>query len=205
MTTCESPGSIALRRVSKMWNGRRTLDDITRTFHSGSTTVVLGPSGAGKSTLLNIIAGYVVPDAGAATVNGGVAYLLQQSLLFDNLSAEHNVRVAAGASRPTLTDEDIVRSLGAVGLAGLAHNPVDQLSGGERQRVQFAGLLASRAEIILMDEPTSSLDRATGGELAALIEEAFVGRTVVIVSHDVDFVERIGGARILTLSDGRLS
>jgi ABC-type multidrug transport system ATPase subunit len=204
MTCAPRSSAVTFSGVTKAWNGRHVLDAVTYTFREGSTTAILGPSGSGKSTLLNLIAGYVAPDTGTVAAAGRVSYLLQESLLFDTLSAIQNVRVATGASRPGLPETDLAGYLRRVGLAGREHQGVDHLSGGERQRVQFAGLLASEADVILIDEPTASLDRATSRHLAATVGELFSDRTVITVTHDAEFVEHLPGARLLTLRNGCL-
>lgn len=195
--------AVGLTAVTKLWGRTRVLDDVTHVFPAGTTTAIRGVSGSGKSTLLNLIAGYVTPDSGTVQTVGRTSYLLQAPLLFDNLRALDNLRIATGATGAR-HDDELIGHLRTVGLASREHQLVERMSGGERQRVLFAGILATDAEIVLIDEPTSSLDRATSIELAATANEIFTDRTLIIATHDDDFVARLDGARVVTLEKGKL-
>lgn len=196
---------------------RAVLDGVALTVAAGEAVAVLGPSGSGKSTLLHCLGTLDRPDAGSVSVDGedvlalaGAALrrfratrlglVFQEHHLLPHLSALENVLVAPGA-----TPAAAAALLARLGLAARAAAFPARLSGGERQRVAVARALVNRPRLLLCDEPTGSLDRATAalvaGELLALAAEA--GAAVVIATHDAALGERC--ARRLHLVDGRLA
>ena len=200
-----APGA-ALDAVTKRWGAVPVLDRVTFEFTAGVTYVVSGRSGAGKTTLLNLLAGYLEPDEGAARVTGPVGYLFQDDILFSGLTAWDNVllRAAVHSSRDEVAGA-VRRCLEAVGMARRGDERVSVLSGGERQRVQLATVLAGSPGLVLLDEPTASLDPQTRGEVAQLLAEVFAQVTCVIVSHDERLADEIGDVERLVLESGELS
>lgn len=184
---------------------RKVLDGLTFEIGPGERHIVQGPSGTGKSTLLNLLAGYLEPTAGTVERSPRTSYLLQGDWLFSGLTPVQNLQM-----RPSLGFGDDAAGtcadlLDRVGLGHVAHELVSSLSGGERQRLQLAGLLADRADLVLMDEPTSSLDRRTRDEICHVIDAVFPATSLVIVSHDADVASLISGSAVLTLEDGILA
>jgi putative ABC transport system ATP-binding protein len=197
------------------------LDRIDLSIGAGEFVAVLGPSGSGKSTLLALMAGLDRPTAGEIRLNGHaiqdmsedalarlrretIGFVFQSFQLLGNLTARENVllplelagRGGAGARADAL--------LGAVGLAERGHHYPSQLSGGEQQRVALARAFGPRPPILLADEPTGNLDRATGKLVLDTLEQLRVesGTTLVLVTHDPD-VARLADRRI-HLVDGRI-
>jgi len=217
------PGAIILESVSK-WYGRgetmvRALTDVDLHLGLGEFVVVLGPSGSGKTTLLNVIGGLDVPSAGRIRVDGSdlgslddrgrtryrreqVGFVFQFFNLMPTLTAAENVRLAAD-----LVDEprDVTAMLASVGLKHRGGHFPGQLSGGEQQRVAVARALVKNPSVILADEPTGSLDSATGADVLDLLHDLArrERRTVVLVTHDASLAN--GADRVLTLVDGRLA
>jgi ATP-binding cassette subfamily C protein CydCD len=163
---------------------------------------VTGPSGCGKSTLLSVILGLRIPDAGSVSLGGvdlavldlddwrsQVAWVPQRPHLFARSVAE-NVRLG----RPDASDAAVAAALDAAGLTEVVHRlpfgadtQLGQggsgLSAGERQRVSLARAFVRDAPLLLLDEPTASLDGATEAEVLAAVQRLVVGRTAVIVAH----------------------
>jgi len=133
-----SSGAVALRDVSKRFGDRIVLEEQSATFPAGSVTLIRGRSGSGKTTLLNLVAGYLEPDFGAVERPSSVGYLIQEELLFSELSVRDNVRLRiAGARSEQQEDEDDIRSaLAKLELESFASTPVSRLSGGERRRTR---------------------------------------------------------------------
>lgn len=171
-----------LENVSKRYGDRVALDGISLEIGDGSITAVLGESGAGKSTLLNVIAGMTDCEGRVSGV-GRVSYLFQSAKLLPHLTAEENLKFVL----PKSEWERAPEMLGRVGLAGREKSLPATLSGGERQRVAIARAFLYPHEVLVMDEPFSSLDLALKESLIGLVYEMWRerGETVVFVTHDV--------------------
>ncbi|MEE4274707.1 MAG: phosphate ABC transporter ATP-binding protein [Thermoleophilia bacterium] len=205
-------------------DGRRIVDAVSFVVPEGGVFTVVGPSGSGKSTLLRAIVRLVEPDAGRVLLDGRdvtslpvpelrrrVGMVFQRPAMFEGtvtdnvlygprLRREQPERDGPGAR------DAAVPLLERVGLpADFAGKPADELSGGEAQRVALARALANRPEVLLLDEPTSSLDptasRCIEELLAALAESTDL--TFVFVTHDLHQARRIGDHGLL-LVEGRV-
>ena len=202
----------------------RALADVNLQVEQGQFVAVLGVSGSGKSTLLHLLGGLDTPNAGSVWVDNRdladmsrqqrtiyrrttVGFIFQSYYLVASLTAAENVALALtfqgvyGAERTRLAAESIER----VGLAQRAAHRPGELSGGEQQRVAIARAIVHRPRLLLADEPTGNLDRATATEVIGLIGEIHreLGTTVVMVSHDEEMAMRVAD-RVLRLRDGRL-
>jgi putative ABC transport system ATP-binding protein len=183
---------------------------------------IFGPSGCGKSTLLHMLGCVETPSAGAlffgrqdvATLSDTqrsdlrlrkIGFVFQRFFLLPMLTAWENIEVPqaeAGVSKRDRSQRT-GELLDYVGLPHRAHHLPSQLSGGEMQRVAIARALANRPELLLADEPTGELDRATGEQIAVLFDRVQRdGTAVVIVTHDLAIAER--AQRTLEMRDGRI-
>ena len=202
------------------------LRGITLAIAPGESLAIVGPSGSGKSTLLNIMGTLDRPTSGrmllegrdladatdealAAVRNRRIGFVFQLHHLLPQCTALENVLVptlAPGATRSAADAEaDARKLLTRVGLAErLSYRP-GQLSGGERQRVAVARALINKPAILLADEPTGSLDRASAEELASILAELNHedGVTLVVVTHSSALASQM--SRRLELKDGRLA
>jgi ABC-type lipoprotein export system ATPase subunit len=198
--------AVTLRGVSKAYGDRAVLRGLTHEFAAGTLHVVPGPSGSGKTTLLALLAALDAPDAGTLAAGGEpfgqlrgeaaaawrrarVGYLSQQPLLTGHLSARENVALAVqlrGERDPGSAE----RWLEWVGLAPAADRPAASLSGGEQRRAGLAQAMAGEPAILLVDEPTAHLDRASGRQVVALLRRAAEehGSTVIASTHDTDLI-----------------
>ncbi len=171
-----------LTHITKKYGETVALRDVTAEFEDGKITAVLGESGAGKTTLLNVIAGNL-PHEGSVEGVGKVSYLFQSPKLLPNLTAEDNLKLV-------LVKEDyhkIEYVLEKVGLKGKERAFPRQLSGGEKQRVAIARAFLFPHDVLLMDEPFSSLDLSLKKSLISLTADLWRERkeTIVFVTHDV--------------------
>ena len=174
----------------------------------GDVLVVMGPSGSGKTTILRAIAGLERHDAGEIAIEGGRAGMVFQfHCLFEHLSAIDNVCLAPVHAHGIARTDAIRRAhelLAAFGVDHRANALPRELSGGEAQRVAIARALAVDPHVLLLDEPTASLDPERRLELSALLLDlARQGRTLVVATHDEDFA-RACATRTLRLVDGML-
>ena len=183
--------AVQLHEVSKSYDGRVVLQDITLAAAPGEFVCLLGASGCGKTTLLNLVAGLDQTTAGSVTVAGDVrpALMFQEPALFPWLSAARNVELALRlrgvpkAQRTVQAREllDVVR------LADAADKRPHELSGGMRQRVALARALAQDSPVLLMDEPFAALDAITRDALHEELVRVWqqTRRTILFVTHNV--------------------
>ncbi|MFW6163645.1 MAG: ABC transporter ATP-binding protein [Planctomycetota bacterium] len=203
----------------------QALRELDLDVHRGEFLAVLGVSGSGKSTLLHLLGGLDTPTAGSVLVDGRdlgsftsrertvyrrtvVGFVFQSYYLVPSLTAEENVALALtfqgtfGEERRRQAAEAICR----VGLQDRARHRPSQLSGGEQQRVALARAIVHAPPLLLADEPTGNLDRATAEEVIGLIRRVHreMGATVVMVTHDEEMAASVAD-RIVHLRDGRLA
>jgi putative ABC transport system ATP-binding protein len=212
--------TVLAEHVRKSFEGGRVraLEDVSFTVEPGELVALTGPSGSGKSTLLNLVGALDTPDAGTVTVDGRdlsrlrdparyrtevVGFVFQAHNLIPTLTAAENVQLAMfGTLR---RHERVVRArdlLAEVGLSARAETRPTVLSGGERQRVAIARALANGPRLLLADEPTGSLDAATGAQVLELLERLREqrGMTILLVTNDDRVAAR--AERTLHLRDG---
>jgi polar amino acid transport system ATP-binding protein len=185
---------------------RQILHGVSLHADAGEIVALMGLSGSGKTTILRVIAGLDACEAGGVT-SGKVGMVFQFHYLFEHLSARDNVMLAPmhvqRASRPAAEKraEALLAQLGVGHRAGALPR---ELSGGEAQRVAIARALAVDPPLLLLDEPTASLDPARKNDLGdALRELAASGRALVMTSHDDDFV-RDYATRVVVLAGGEV-
>jgi len=197
---------IVLEDVSLIAGGVTILDRISLAVAAGSPTVLVGPNGAGKTTLLRLIMGLVPPLHGRVTWGGREnaapthrAIVFQRPVMLRR-SAAGNIRYAlAAAGVPRAKHDTRASELCAlVGLDGLSKRPARKLSGGEQQRLALARALAKEPQILLLDEPTASLDPAATKAIEDVVR-AVVGRGIKVVmsTHDLHEAKRLAGDIVL--------
>jgi ABC-2 type transport system ATP-binding protein len=191
--------------LGKRYGRRQALDDLSFAAHAGELVAVIGPNGAGKTTLLSILAGVQAPSAGSVSrAAGEVGWVPQQPALYSKLTVVENLRLFARLERVPDREAMVARMLDQTGLVDRAHERVERLSGGNRQRVNVAlGLLAD-PPVILLDEPSSSLDPSQRERLWLLVGElAGRGTSVMFSTHIVGEAERYA-QRVIVLDRGNL-
>ncbi len=194
---------LRLAGVGLAYGTVEVLQDLSLDVHRGEFVALVGPSGCGKTTLLNLCSGYLPPTSGSLQRTGRLRMVFQQDGLFPWLTVNENVlmglrHVAEDAERKRRAES----LLALVGLPAFADHYPHQLSGGMRQRVELARALAGDTDLLLMDEPFSSLDYLSRlrmrGELARLLRER--PRTVVLVTHDIEEAAQLAD-RVLVLTE----
>jgi predicted ABC-type transport system involved in lysophospholipase L1 biosynthesis ATPase subunit len=210
-----------LVNVSREFDGGRivALRSVSLEIDEGESVAVTGRSGSGKSTLLNLICGLDHPSSGEVRFGGhrvstkaawariranDVGIVFQSFCLIPTLSARQNVEVAMTAGRDAARRARALELLDMVGMADRADHIPAELSGGERQRIGIVRALVNRPRLVLADEPTGSLDRATGESVLALLSEMRTrfATALVLITHDPDVESRC--ERRIALEDGRV-
>jgi ABC-type polar amino acid transport system ATPase subunit len=187
---------------------REILRGVSFTADHGEIVVLMGLSGSGKTTILRVIAGLERADAGQIRIEGGRAGMVFQfHCLLEHLSALDNVCLAPVHAHRVRRDDAVRRAhelLTAFGVDHRASALPRELSGGEAQRVAIARALAVDPQVLLLDEPTASLDPERRNELASLLATlAREGRTLVVATHDEDFAGSCA-TTTLRLENGQL-
>lgn len=197
------------------------LDDVSFTVHEGEAIAITGASGSGKSTLLGILAGLDQPSSGSVRFMGEdlalasedrraelrarhVGFVFQSFQLLDHLTALENVMIATELTQMPKREEACKAMLERVGLGARFHHTPKTLSGGEQQRVALARAFVRKPDIVFADEPTGSLDFATGQRVIDLMFDLQKeqGTTLILVTHDEKLAARCG--RQLSISAGVL-
>jgi ABC-2 type transport system ATP-binding protein len=192
--------------IVKRYGSRTALRDISFTAAEGEIVAVIGPNGAGKTTLLSILAGLQAPTSGELSrPPREVGWVPQQAAVYSKLSVAENLRLFARLEGVADVAGTVDRMLGQVGLADRAGDELGTLSGGNQQRVNIAVGLLADPQVLLLDEPSSSLDprqrEILWDFIAGLARERTT--TVVFTTHNVGEAERYAD-RVLVLADGDL-
>jgi ABC-2 type transport system ATP-binding protein len=201
----ETSDALRAESLTKRYGGRTALREVSFAAAPGEKVAVIGPNGAGKTTLLQILAGALAPTAGTVTVAGGrVGWVPQQPALYSKLSVEENLRLFARLEKVADVEAVVARMLEQTALGDRAGDEVGELSGGNRQRVNIAIGLLAEPPVLLLDEPSASLDPRQRARLWDFINAlASAGTTVISTTHDVGEAERQAD-RLLVLADGEL-
>ncbi len=211
--------AVGIRGVAKSYGSVRVLERVDLEIETGAFAAILGVSGCGKSTLLRLLAGFERADAGeieigGTVVDGGerrvpankrrVGFVPQEGALFPHLDVRGNI--GFGLPRGERRGPRVAELVELVGICGLERRRPNELSGGQQQRVALARALATRPDVVLLDEPFSALDpelRATmRAEVRATLKS--LGTTTLLVTHDQD--EALSCADVVAvLRDGAIS
>ncbi len=213
---------IALDGVTKRYNGRTVLDDVSITLGDAGVTALIGPNGAGKSTLFGVVGRLIRPDTGTVTIEGqdvrtaasgelakSLAVLRQDNHIAARLTVADLVEFGRFPhSKGRLTKADrahIDRAIAYLDLDAFRGRFLDELSGGQRQRAFIAMVLAQDTKYVLLDEPLNNLDVRHMGEIMKLVRRMAdeLGKVVVVVLHDINFAATYSD-RIVAMRDGRI-
>jgi len=199
--------------ISKAYGDRPILRDFSVRINRGDRVALVGPNGAGKTTLLKMLTGELAPDSGSVSLGTGIEMagfdqnrtsLAEDASLWENLAGDKALRVSGKA------DQVLVRGQPKHVVGYLkeflfdeaqARAPVRSLSGGEKARLILAKIMAGSSNLLVLDEPTNDLDVETLDLLQELISD--YDGTVLVVSHDRDFLDRVAATTVAMEGDGR--
>ena len=171
---------IEIKNISKSFDGKKVLENLSFTVNEGECVALTGESGAGKTTLMRIIAGLEEADSGEVifTKKPKATFVFQENRLLENKSVIENILAVA----PDRKRAEYF--LGRCGLLADCDKKAKNLSGGMKRRLAIARALAYGGEIYFLDEPLRELDEDTLTCVAALIKEEIKGRTAILITHD---------------------
>lgn len=201
--------TVSIEKKLNAYHGQQVLQ-INRQFTKGSITKIYGPSGSGKTTFLKVVAGLIVPEKGIITADGitwfnavkkinlpvqkrNIGFVFQDYALFPNMNVRQHLQYATN-------DEQWINRLLHLGkLETLASRKPDYLSGGQQQRLAILRALATKPQLLLMDEPFSALDPKMKTELIAGLKVIFkeLGTTTFIVSHNPQELDGLADGEIM--------
>lgn len=217
---------LAVDGVTVDYSGFKALDGFSLTLNRGERRVVIGPNGAGKSTLCDTIIGRVRPTEGHVLFKGeaierlpeqaivarGICRKFQAPGVLPTLSVRDNLALAArrdrrwwksfGTGIPADERAAVDEALETVGLTDRAGVQAGTLAHGEKQWLEIGMVMATRAELLLLDEPTAGMGPAETSRTAELIHALGPDRTVLVIDHDMSFVEQLG-ALVTVMHQGR--
>jgi len=216
---------IHFEHLAKSFGAKRIYDDVELDVHAGETLVVMGGSGVGKSVLLKCLIGLLRPDSGHIHFQGHdvtrfteeqfirvrrhVAMVFQGAALFDSLTVGENVAYPLREHFPDMKEDEVRRrvaeKLALVNLPGTEGVMPADLSGGMKKRVGLARAIATDAEVILWDEPTTGLDPVTTQSINVMINsmKTKLGCTSIVVTHDMMSAFEVGD-RLAMLANRRI-
>ncbi len=213
---------VEVKNVSKQYNGKSVLENVSLSIEKGKITSFIGPNGAGKSTLLSIISRLIKADSGEVLIDGQDVSTTKSNILAKKISilkqSNHiNIRLTVKElvsfgrfpySQGRLTKEDetaVAEAISYMELDEIQHKYLDQLSGGQKQRAYIAMVIAQDTEYILLDEPLNNLDMKHSVQIMKVLRRLVneLGKTVVIVIHDINFAS-VYSDNIVALKNGKL-
>jgi ABC-2 type transport system ATP-binding protein len=197
--------TLTVRSLTRRYGQRVALHEVSFELRAGELVGLVGPNGAGKTTLLSILAGVLEPSAGELScAPREIGWVPQQPALYSKLSVAENLRLFARLEKLADPEPAVARMLEQTALQDRADEEVGRLSVGNRQRVNIAIGLLSEPAVLLLDEPSASLDPRQRERLWDFISGLVSrGTTVVYSTHNVSEVERYAD-RVLLLVDGEL-
>lgn len=199
------------------------LKNVSLEVRQGEFLAVMGKSGCGKSTLLNVIGGVLKPTKGSYLFEGNdvsafsgkqmaefrnrnIGFIVQNFALVNEMTVRENVMLPLAYAKIKRSEamKRAEEAMERLGIIQYEYKFPSKLSGGERQRVAIARSIAADTSVILADEPTGSLDEATGRSVIDIFKELNgSGKTIIMVTHDRELAEQ--GTRMLTMKDGEIT
>jgi len=205
---------------SKKSTGTTAIDNINLKIGNKGMVFIVGKSGSGKSTLLNLLGGLDSITSGKILINGEnisdfnnkqydsyrntyIGFIFQEFNVLEQYNVYENIELALKLQNSLVSKNKINELLNKLGLNNLGNRKINELSGGQKQRVAIARALIKEPQIILADEPTGNLDKASGEQIFNILKEISKEKLVIIVSHDIESANQCAD-RIIEIEDGKV-
>ena len=188
--------NIRIKDLYKSYGDKQIFEGLDLEFEEQAINCVMGRSGCGKTTLINMIMGIDKDFKG--TIEGvpeHMGVVFQENRLCEDFSVLSNIKLVC---EKDISGEEIIKNLDSVGLGDNINTPVKELSGGMKRRVALVRAVLSKGELLILDEPFKGLDDDTREDVTKYLLEGQNKRTVIMVTHDPEEVEMLGG-RLITL------
>jgi ABC-2 type transport system ATP-binding protein len=205
---------LAVRGLVRRYGHLEAVAGIDLDVRRGEIVALLGPNGAGKSTTLRCIAGVLASSAGTIRVGGEtarvarerrVAYLPELPVVYDDLTPAEHLAFVAAARGAVDVAAAVEHAVARTGLHPVRDRPAGALSKGYRQRLCLAGALVARADVVLLDEPTTGLDPAAQAALIGIVRDLAAGGAAVVVTTHVLSIAYELAHRIVVMAAGRIT
>ncbi|WP_334291629.1 ABC transporter ATP-binding protein [Cellulosilyticum ruminicola] len=212
-----------VKNISKMYDSKKVVDNVSLEIPEGKITSFIGPNGAGKSTVLSIMTRLMKRDSGEILIDGKEITTWDQKALAKKIgilkqSNNINMRLTirelvsfgrfphCGGNLSAEDEKQVDEAIGYMQLTDLQDCYLDELSGGQRQRAYIAMVIAQDSEYILLDEPLNNLDMKHSAEIMKILRKLVdeLGKTVIIVIHDINFASCYSDY-IVALKDGKIA
>jgi len=213
--------------ITRRWGGLVAVNDVTLDFERGAVHAVIGTNGAGKSTLINILSGEIPPSQGRVELLGndvttwpqprraraGLGRSYQRTTIYPSFSVFENCRLAAqahvqrpwhwwqGANRCEVSSADARAAAGRAGLDDFLDREAGLLSHGQKRQLEIAMCLATKPQVLLLDEPLAGMGAEETDRMLELLAELRPGHAILLVEHDMDAVFRVAD-RITVMVNG---
>ena len=217
MTAEQRPTLIQIRNLTKRFGSFTAVDNVSFDVAKGEVLGFLGPNGAGKSTTMRMLAGFMIPTAGTASILGhdvrtnavaarrALGFLPEGAPTYPEMSVAGFLKFCAkirGYSGSELSDR-VAHAIGLTGLQGVRLQPVETLSKGFKRRVGLAQALLHDPPVLVLDEPTDGLDPNQKHEVRALIQQMAPNKAIVISTHILEEVDAVC-TRAIVIANGRI-
>lgn len=188
---------IELKSISKQFNHKSVLNQLTITFTEVHMNCLMGASGSGKTTVMNLVTGLLKPDSGEILGLQGkrISMVFQEDRLIEHWNAVKNIGLVCSKD---ITEERVVNELAKLGLSDDLEKPVREFSGGMKRRVAIIRALLAKSDIVLLDEPFRGMDLLLKRKVIEYIKQNTSGKTVIVITHEGEDVDLLEG-RLITL------
>ena len=206
--------AVSINGITKVFNDKKVLDNISLQINKGEIFGLLGPSGAGKTTLIKILTGQLKAENGNSIINGvdsqkltgkdysGFGIMMDNFGVYERLSCFDNLKIFARIYN--IDNDKINEALDSVGLANAKKTPASSLSKGMKSRLRLARVFMINPQILFLDEPTSGLDPVTADEIQKMIlAEKEKGKTIFLTTHTMTEAEKLCD-NIALLNEGNI-